>query len=470
MLTLRLKVPTDMLLQDLQVIHTDRTAEILKRRYGRLHKDDSRFTMTNRTHALSVRGKACDAVNIDSEYVKVVEDLRSGEWDIDATLIEIDGGSLNSLICNYRSLISRTGPDTTFQETKFLLETMIEDARRVCIRSPILFRMATRTKIINSKNTRYGVDHDGTLFRTLTTSKGIREIISLSASYFDSLDPAGSKDGTQKVIRPKFLQMLVLLLSFLNDSDIAEIKDMLESTYKIRADRPHLELLFLKIIPLMSINSKIFIRSLIPAFEGFPLNETCWDFSQCWDYFVQRLSQFGYILPGTITDLGRSDLSWIVKWPEDGFKSSIVFNNLQYSYADCRLRTINEIPPIELHPEAGMKELTVFLTNMETYIIAADDLERITCLLPGSYSVTETGQSGKNFDLEIEEYAINNELYAAMGRMNEIIRQWNLALTAPPKSSALAFPFRNRKARDIDFLNDIKGTVTTPTPNPNPTN
>jgi hypothetical protein len=290
---------------------------------------------------------------------------------------------------------------------------------------------------------------------SLVASKGIREIIQLSASYYDSLDPAGSKDDTQKFIRPKFLQMLVLLLSFLNDEDLDEIKDFLESTYEIKADRPHLELLFMKVIPLMSINSKIFIKSLIPAFEGYPLNDDCGDPEECWDYFIQRLLQHGYILPGTVTDLGRASSSWIVKWPEQGFKSSLVFNNLQY--AGCSLKAINDIPPIELHPEACMAELTVFLTNGEKYIIGSEDLERITCLLPGSYSVIETGQNGKNFDLEIQEFAINGELYEAIRRMNEIIRHWNLALTAPSKSRALSFPFRGQKWKDIGFLNDIKG-------------
>lgn len=91
---------------------------------------------------------------------------------------------------------------------------MIEDARRLCIRSPILFRMSTRRHIVSSKNTRYGVDH-GTMFQTLTTSSGIKNIISLSAAYFNSL--ASYNRQEQHLIRPRFLQMLVLLLSLLND-------------------------------------------------------------------------------------------------------------------------------------------------------------------------------------------------------------------------------------------------------------
>ena len=132
----------------------------------------------------------------------------------DADGVEVDAFSLWNLIINYKHLISRGGPDMTYEETKELLETMIEDARRLCIRSPILFRMSTRAKIINSDNTRYGADH-GPMFRTLTTSKGIKEIISLSSSYYNSLDPTGEDDTTQQFIRPRFLQMMVLVCASL---------------------------------------------------------------------------------------------------------------------------------------------------------------------------------------------------------------------------------------------------------------
>src|SRR5436853_1873381 len=148
-----------------------------------------------------------------------------------------------------------------------LLDTMIEDARRLCVRSPILFRMSTRWQIISSKNTRYGIDH-GTMFRTLTTSRGIKNIIELSASYFNSLSSAGGRDKSQEIIRPRFLQMLVLLLSLLNDDDLSEIAGFLGDTYKINAERQHIELLILKVLPLMSINSRIFINAIVHTFDG----------------------------------------------------------------------------------------------------------------------------------------------------------------------------------------------------------
>ncbi len=105
----------------------------------------------------------------------------------------------------------------TFKETKELLETMTEDARRLCIPSAILFQMSTRAKIVSSDNTRYGSDH-GPMFCPLTTSKGIKEIISLSSSYYNSLDPTGEDDTTQQFIRPRFLQLMVLVCASLYHS------------------------------------------------------------------------------------------------------------------------------------------------------------------------------------------------------------------------------------------------------------
>jgi hypothetical protein len=398
---------------DLSVVQSyqvDQTTMVASRVKNRLHKSRTDMVLPSSStslismSSLSLQSKQ-DRLTIDSASVRIVNDLRVAEWDLESTLIEVDGSSITKLMVNFRHLISRGGPDMTYEETRVLLDTMIEDARRLCVRSPVLFRMSTRTKIIHSTNTRYGINH-GSMFRTLTTSQGIKEIISLSASYFNSLDPVGSSDNTQKLIRPRFLQMIVLLLSLLNDEDLSEIADFLESTYKLKAERKHLELLFLKVIPLMSINSRVFLRAMIPAIEGFPLNADYDSSSDAqahwWDVFVRRILEQGYILPGSVLDLGRDELSWVVKWPEDGFKSTSVFNNLQY--AGSNLRTVNEIAPIEFHPESAHSELRTIMTNGEEYTIGSADLDRITCLAPGIYSVQEAGSNGRNYDLVINEH------------------------------------------------------------------
>lgn len=294
------------------------------------------------------------------------------------------------------------------------------------------------------------------MFQTLTTSKGIKEIISLSASYYTSLDPSGEGDSAQKFIRPRFLQIIVLLLSLLNEDDLEEISEFLEATYKLKADRRHLELLFLKVIPLLSINSKVFLDAL-PAFGGFPLkSDEEYTRSHDWNVFIQRILEEGYLLPGTVADLGRDNLSWIVKWPEDGFKSTNVFRNLQYV---GRLRTMNDIRPIEFHPESSLTELTVILTNGNKYIIGATDLEQITCLTHGTYTIKEAGPGGKRFDLIIEEDPINSELHCAIKSINSIIYQLNahLANANSRKNGTIKGRVLGR-SMSKSFLNEFKGS------------
>ena len=343
----------------------------------------------------------------------------------------------------------------TFEETSELLETMIEDARRLCIRSPILFRMTTRSRIINSENTRYGTD-GGPAFRTLTTSKGIKEIISLSASYYNSLDPTGGDNAVQRFIRPRFLQMIVLLLSLLNNTDLLELQDFLESTYKLKADRRNLEMLFLKVIPLLSINPRVFLKALVPATEGFPLSSNRdEDHDHIWNVFVKRILKNGYLLPGTIDDLGRECLSWLYKWPQDGLKSTTVFDNLQYQ---GRLRTINDIPPIQIHPGASTEEITVIMTDLSQYTISSEDLERITCLTPGIYSIREAGVGNRNYDLNIEDTEINGELQDAISKTNTIIQDVNRWLaTTGPKPSVKNRLLRPNRVEPM-FFNEYKGS------------
>lgn len=127
---------------DLSIVQIDQTAKIVKKGNSRLQKRDVLFP--DLRNSLTIRGRPCEAVTIDSERVKIVRDLRGHPWDVQCTLIEVDGGSLLNLIVNCRHLIANGGPDMT--------ETVIEDARRLCMRSPILFRMSTRAKIINSKH------------------------------------------------------------------------------------------------------------------------------------------------------------------------------------------------------------------------------------------------------------------------------------------------------------------------------
>jgi hypothetical protein len=154
--------------------------------------------------------------------------------------------------------------------------------------------------------------------------------------------------------------MLVLLLALLNDDDLGEIAEFLETTYQINAERQHIELLILKVLPLMSINSKIFLHAMVAAFEGPTAVPHPTDQPAVWNHFVQQTLQLKYVLPGTVEQLGQPDLSWVPNWPKGGLKDSSVFNSLQYSGPS---RAINDIPPINIHFDTTTAELTVILTN-----------------------------------------------------------------------------------------------------------
>ena len=280
-----------------------------------------------------------------------------------------------------------------------------------------------------------------------------------SASYFNSLDPAGTKDETQRLIRPRFLQMIVLLLSLLNDEDLGEIRDFLQSTYGINADRGHIEMLFLKVIPLLSINSKVFLKELVSALEGIhipdPMEEQY--FGYYWDTFVRNTLQKGYILPGGVADLGSGHSSWVPKWPEEGIKSSEVFNGLQYAgSAGGKLRTFNDIPPLELRPEQGTKDLTVVLTNNEKYLMNPMDLEQITLLSVGVYSLREAQDGGRHADLQIFERVLSHQSTNGVDQLNYIISQWNNWRNSASGQSSILRPFHRGKIRDLPLFQEYR--------------
>lgn len=144
--------------------HTDMTPSIVQAYRSRNSNDGPFINPSAPSRAISTRRKPDRLLTIDSDKVKIVNDLSLEPWDLEAVLIEVDQSSLIALISNYQGLIRRCGPDLPLNETIQLLDTMIEDARRLCIRSPSLFRMSTRRLIVASKNTRYGVD-DSMMFK-----------------------------------------------------------------------------------------------------------------------------------------------------------------------------------------------------------------------------------------------------------------------------------------------------------------
>lgn len=164
----------------------------------------------------------------------------------------------------------------------------------------------------------------------------------------------------------------------------------------------------------------MFLNALVPAIENFPLEKGKVDDDEAhcnvWNVFVKRILHDGYLLPGHVEDLSRRRLSWVVKWPEQGFKSTAVFNTLQYA---GRFRTINDIPSIEVNPGSNSSELTVELTDGSKYTINPKDLESIIYMTPGIYPMQEAIGSKSVHDLLIQETEINRDLYHAIKISNE---------------------------------------------------
>jgi hypothetical protein len=244
-------------------------------------------------------------------------------------------------------------------------------------------------------------------------------------------------------------------LSFLTNKDLEQLEDFLETTYGLKADRDNLEMLILKVIPLVSINSKVFMRALIPTVDIYPLPSDSLPPAAVWDVFVHRILERGYLLPGTINDLGRAQNSWVVKWPVDGMSSSEVFNHLQFS--GSRHRAVNEIPPFEFHQEAATNEITVILMNDQRYRIEATDLEKITCMVPGTYSVWEAGDNGRRLDMEIVEYDVNAELYRGVLLANSFIQKVNTRLTMPRRTNTIK-KMLSRKNAELGFMDELMPT------------
>jgi len=464
---------------DLYVNQKDRTSAIYtsaKEKAEKAAKEHRRIRKSEAKHSgkdviiYSSGGKE-NMVNIDSDHVHLVKDLRVKEWDLQSTLIEVDGKSLVALMLEFRHLIKQTtaadASATSFAEMASILERMIENARRLCMKSPILFRMSTRSLIKNSKDIRYGVNQDH-MFQTLSTSRGIRETIRNSAAYWLALSGLTSnlkkdrKEQEKKLdfIRTRYLQMLVLLLSFLNNGDLNDLKEFLEATYNMKADRKHVEMLILKVIPLQSINPKVFMKQLIATVEedSFLLPETG-SMSQIWDTFVQRILADGYLLPGNTVSLGRKENSWIVRWPEGkrngesiGFSSSEVFDNMQYFASNHPL--LNQVPPFELHPESSYNELTVIMKNNIHYKIDPAELEKISAMVPGTYAIWEAKEGGRHCDLEILQYEVNTDLWRAISLSNALIHKVNVRLAAPRRRIMDVVKFRQPEVR---FLAGLKG-------------
>jgi hypothetical protein len=475
---------------DLLIHHKDDSAEIFKKSNERkrisegkpaekdqgsfqklLSKQNSGSQPGGQSQEIVKRNIFDHTLTIDSDEVKLLHGIIGDDhgFDIACTLVEIDMFSMRDLMMNFRTIVQSGGRNVKSKDILAILDTMINDVRRLCTRSPRLFRMSTRSLIAYSKDTRYGVDY-GSNFATLTTSAGIRKLIDKSSTYYLSLD---EKSTDREYIRPKFLQMIILLLSFLNNKDLGDISHVLESSFHIPGDRANLELLIMKVLPLSSISSEVFLEGLYDVYK--PPKERKEDYgyklqAKIWEELQQDIAAKGYILPVYIEPSGPGGLnsdsnveavdlevelqqmeleaagssspvpegdrhggnqragSWRAPWPEGGLTTSTIFKSLQHdgllrdkeNSKRGTIRDMNDIPHLEITSEDHNNKLEAIFTNKKRYQVQAEDLELISDMKEDLYVLTSL-EDETTPTLEIASSILNQPFIDATQELNNLV-------------------------------------------------
>ena len=65
--------------------------------------------------------------------------------------------------------------------------------------------------------------------------------------------------------------------------------------------------------------------------------------------------------------------------------------------------------------------MTVALENGLRYIISFADLENVTRMTPGKYSVAEVADGRRSFDLNIDDTRLNQALFPTITEVNSIL-------------------------------------------------
>jgi hypothetical protein len=400
-------------------------------------------------------------LTIDSNRVKLIYPggaIRDG-FHVVSTLIEVDLFSIANLMSNYRQIISSMSRNVATSEILMILDQMINDVRRLCTRSPRLFRMSTRSLIAGSKDTRYGVNY-GTVFTTMMTSGGVRRLIEKSSSYYLSLN---DERADQKKVRPIFLQMLVLLLSFLNDDDLNKVQHLLEDTFQLPSDRAGLELVIFKVLPLSSIDSQVFLDGLCDVYNHLERPFKSMDHLEVWKALRTDLANRGYLLPSLVDDFGRAnsefdfdedleavidrdmedlnldgseastEVSWFPSWPrENGFEASIVFQFLQHQGPQTRggargqdvYRALNDVPHLDITAEDKDCDVKVIFTTGAEFRVQNSDPDLISQMECKSYVLKPLSNTNAELaNLVIDEETLNGPLSSAVKCLNKIIRK-----------------------------------------------
>ncbi|KAH0566273.1 hypothetical protein GP486_000325 [Trichoglossum hirsutum] len=213
--------------------------------------------------------------------------------------------------------------------------------------------------------------------------------------------------------------MLVLLLSLLNETDRQLVERYVESTYGLKADRRSLELAILKVLPLKSNNSEIFLSALIRAYTG--QNPISSNLAHTWASFLKNIAEQGYILPGASDRIGIEDgCSWMFAWNSE-LKDSNIFNNLQYNGEH---RALNDIPSLDLFCEYAIADIPVTLFNGRHCSIRSNDYSKVLAASAGTYLIKDQS-SHVSSKLDIKEINMNPTMSKMVKETSRIIRVIN---------------------------------------------
>ena len=417
-------------------------------------------------------------LTIDSARVDLLHALPPDpyRYDLVCTLIEVDMFSMQSLMENHRRIVRDGGRTLSTQQCLQILDTMINDVRRLCTRSPRLFRMSTRALIAQSADIRYGVDFDSQWI-PISTSQGIRHLIHESAKYYLSLN---DNPEDKETVRPKFLQMIVLLMSLINNKDLRSIKTTLELSFHLPGDRVDVELLIMKVLPLGAANPTVFLRGLEDAYNPRTKADSYEQhlLGGIWRRFHLSLARNGYLVPHATSPTGRQvqefqtrlnlqnlnfddgsdsdagepapmpELTWMLGWGSDGVESSAVLKDLQHDTVlrleegdrnKNSIRSVNIVPHFDITADEKDQSLQVdaLFTNHVTYRLHATLPDEISTMRKGDYTLVRA-TDGMVCTLEIRDETVNDNYISATKQVNYLIMK---ARTLLPEQRQSRVPF-----------------------------
>jgi len=161
-----------------------------------------------------------------------------------------------------------------------------------------------------------------------------------------------------------------------------------------------------------------------PTNESTQLNDE--NLARYWNKFCELRLQEGYLIPGHWSTLHSYAKTWVKKWPDEGIESSTIFAQLQYCMPRDKLHALNELTPLDLHPENSFTVVTAYLTDHSQFVLASSDLESITLLSPGRYPVREARERGAaTYDLCISDIRLNEPILHAIHVGNQAINRFD---------------------------------------------